>query len=66
MCHFHRILDGNQIEDILYKMLQMKFREKKENNYVTVVPWTKHGIFRNWQLQTVLSLIYAAVLVLVL
>ena len=51
MCHFHRILDGNQIEDILYKMLQMKFREKKENNYVTVVPWTKHGIFRNWQLE---------------
>ena len=52
MCHFYRILDGNQIEDILYKMLQMKFREKKEeNNYVTVVPWTKHGIFRNWQLE---------------
>ena len=45
MCHFHRILDGNQIEDILYKMLQMKFREKKEKNYVTVVPWTRDGIF---------------------
>ena len=52
MCHFYRILDGNQIEDILYKMLQMKFREKKEeNNYVTVVPWTRDGIFRNWQLE---------------
>ena len=56
MCHFHRILDGQQIEEILYELLQMKFREKKENNYATVVPripWNKHGIFRNWQLKKI-------------
>ena len=41
MCHFQRILDGQQMEEILYKLLQLKFREKKENNYATVVPAKK-------------------------